>query len=208
VPNLLIPSCIYNLNPVCRTTFGKLMRLMTQREYAQTLLLVYLPPGYHASQAQPLPAHVRIQGASASAIASVGGCRKDCLCKCPSGCLHCGQLGACRCQFEPVILALTRQERGKDELLLLHWCNAPDAIGQDGMSSLKARIHELLSAWQAGAGNASTGNGQLMPFLPYWQNTSARAIQAAFRMHLHKGLIEDAGLERQRLKRGELFCQV
>jgi hypothetical protein len=42
----------------------------------------------------------------------------------------------------------------------------------------------------------------LLPLLTYIQDTSAVAIQAAYRRHLHKGVIEDAAAERQRLKGG------
>jgi hypothetical protein len=48
VPNLIIPSCIYNLNPVSRATFSKLMQRLTHQQYALPLLFFYFSPGYES----------------------------------------------------------------------------------------------------------------------------------------------------------------
>lgn len=201
VPNLLIPSCIYNLNPIFRTTFAKLMLLMTQREYAHPLLFVHLPPNNRA-QTQHLPVRLPRE-CQCQCYCKCHGCSKDCLCKCPPGCSHCAEQRACRCKSEAVVLALTGHGPGQQTFLHLQWCDEATSSQDEHTLELEANIQELLLAKQEGREPNSTTHGQLLPLLPSWREKSAVAIQAAYRMHLHKGLLDDANLERQRLKRGE-----
>lgn len=118
VPNLIISCCIYNLDPVSRTTFLKLMQRLMHQQYALPLLFFYLPPGYK-SRAQPLPARVDRE-CQCRCYCKCHGCGKDCICKCPTGCPYCAREAECRCRSEPMLVALTGQgPRGRNEQLLL-----------------------------------------------------------------------------------------
>lgn len=205
VPNLLIPSCIYNIDTVSRATFSKLVLLLTKQQHALPLLFVHLPPGYR-DQNQPLPVRLSRE-CQCTCYCKCHGCRKDCICKCPAGCVHCAEEVSCKCKLEPIIVALTGQGKGEGEILLLRWCDElpEERDGHDSLcgNNVKARVEALLSAHKGGPAADPGTQGQLVPLLHYWKAASALAIQAAYCMHLHKGVLEDVGLERQRLARGK-----
>jgi hypothetical protein len=198
VPNLLIPSCVYGLDPVFLSTFAKLLVLLTHRQYAGPLLFVHLPPSCHG-QTKPLPIN-QPRGCQCQCYCKCHGCSKDCLCKCPPGCPHCAEMESCRCKSEPVILALTGQGQGQTEFLHLRWCDE----GREDDFCLEARVRQLLLSQDPELAQANAATyGQLLPLSDYWRDKSAVVIQAAYRMQLHKGLLEDAALERERLRRGK-----
>jgi hypothetical protein len=71
LPNLIIPSCIYNIDPASHKTFAQLMLLMTRREYAQALLFPCLCTSSLAFLGSPIPFLIEESGsASAHATAS------------------------------------------------------------------------------------------------------------------------------------------
>jgi hypothetical protein len=205
MPNLLIPSCIYNIDAVSHQTFAKLMLLLTRQPYALPLLFVYLPPGVR-SQTQLLPPRAG-KGCQCICYCKCHGCSKDCLCKCPPDCPHCRVHGSCKCKLEPVVLALTGQGQGEEEFLLLQWCDEASSSANEGQhlsgAELTARVKGLLQAHRDGSQLVPEANGELLPLLPYWQSASALSIQAAYRMHLHKGVLQDATAKRKRLEQGE-----
>jgi hypothetical protein len=203
IPNLVIPSYIYNLDPVFHTTFSKLLLRMTQQAYAQPLLCVYLSSGFRGGQRRPL-LRLSTRPCQCQCYCKCPGCSKDCLCKCQAGCSHLAEQGDCRCCAQPMVVAMTGLgPKGEGDFLLLKWCEGP---GEDGLatSQMKERIGGIVAKLHAGDAPPDPAEvGQLVSLRKFWQSASVLALQAFYGRHLHTGHLKSASLERKRLKHGK-----